>query len=769
MAKIADKYFQVDPWEIIESGFNKDYSTVAESVYSLGNEYMGVRGYFEEGYGGNTLLGSYFNGIYEQENQVGSSYKGVTDCTQFMVNSVDWLFTRIFIDGEKLDINACDIRDFTRRLDMRSGLLTRSFVWQTKQKKEIKLTFERFLSMEHSMIGVQKITMEALNFDGEIELCLGEDFGTVHKMYKTAYWECLGRGTTEHEIEMLGRTKNTKQLVYSSSKFEVDAESEEDISIGEQDVTKKFVLKLVKNQPKEAVRIAVNVSGKGKVAEQTDSFLEIGRLEKEKSRSFSYESLLKENQAWWQRVWNHSDIVIDGDEENQQGIRFCIFQMFQTYHGAKVGDNIGAKGLTGEAYNGNAFWDTETYCLPFFLFNDIKAAKNLLLFRSMTLPEAKERAKALDCEGAFYPIATISGKECCNLWQHASLQLQASTAVAYGIWLYEKITKDREFLESDGVFMLVEICRMLATRGDWSADKSRYGYYGVMGPDEFQMMVNNNCYTNYMGRFTLNYTEEVLDKLQRENAALYQRIVEEMRFTYAEREEWKKIAKAMYIPKDEEKKLYEQHEGFFNLPHVEVDDIPTEEFPLYSHWTYDRIYRNDMIKQPDVLMLMLLFNHDFTEEELRANYEYYEPKCIHESSLSPSVHSILASQLKKHDEAYRFFGFATRMDLDNYNRNSGEGIHTTSIAAAWMNIVYGFGGMRSDAKVLEFHPSIPTKWQGYSFRIGYEDNVIVVTVKKDTVEFYTMKDKEIAVKIYGEDYVLSQAPLTITIPQEWRG
>ena len=317
--------------------------------------------------------------------------------------------------------------------------------------------------------------------------------------------------------------------------------------------------------------------------------------------------------------------------------------------------------------------------------------------------------------------------------------------------------------------MLVEICRMLATRGDWSADKSRYGYYGVMGPDEFQMMVNNNCYTNYMGRFTLSYTEEVLDKLQRENAALYQRIMEKMHLTHAEREEWKKIAKAMYIPKDEEKKLYEQHEGFFNLPHVEVDDIPTEDFPLYSHWTYDRIYRNDMIKQPDVLMLMLLFNHDFTEEELRANYEYYEPKCIHESSLSPSVHSILASQLKKHDEAYQFFGFATRMDLDNYNRNSGEGIHTTSIAAAWMNIVYGFGGMRSDGKVLEFHPSIPEKWQGYSFCIGYEENVIVVTVKKNTVEFCTMKDKEIPVKIYGKDYTLSQAPLTITIPQEWRG
>lgn len=474
----------------------------------------------------------------------------------------------------------------------------------------------------------------------------------------------------------------------------------------------------------------------------------------------SYESILAENEEWWSEVWKKSDIEIYGDEENQQGIRYCIFQMMQTYHGAKAGNNIGAKGLTGEAYNGNAFWDTETYCLPFFLFNNRKAAKNLLLFRYQTLGEAKKRAEALDCKGAFYPIATISGRECCNLWQHASLQLQASTGVAYGIWIYEKVTKDREFIEQYGAEMLVEISRMLATRGDWSADGTKYGYYCVMGPDEFQMMVNHNCYTNFMGKFTFVYTLRVLNE--------HEGLAEKFHVTKEEQEDWKKKAEAMLLPYDENRQIFEQHDGFFKLPHVDVDAIPMEEFPLYHHWSYDRIYRNDMIKQPDVLMFMLLFNHAFTKEQLLANYEFYEPKCIHESSLSPSVHSILAAQLKKKKEAFDFFGFATRMDLDNYNRNTEEGLHTTSIAAAWMNIVYGFGGMRSDDEILAFSPTIPICWNGYRFRVETDNGTIIVNVKTDRVEMTLESDRECEVLVYGEKYILSSKRTEIAIPEEWR-
>jgi maltose phosphorylase len=204
----------------------------------------------------------------------------------------------------------------------------------------------------------------------------------------------------------------------------------------------------------------------------------------------------------------------------------------------------------------------------------------------------------------------------------------------------------------------------------------------------------------------------------------------------------------MIIPHDGRTELYEQHEGYYGLPHIDVDRIPVSDFPLYHHWSYDRIYRTDMIKQPDVLMFMFLHSQEFSLAAKRANYEYYEPRCIHESSLSPSVHSIFASELEKHDEAFEFFGFATRMDLDNYNRNSGEGLHTTSIAAAWMNIVYGFGGMRSDGEMLSFAPSIPAHWKGYSFQVTYRGSLLRVEVSQDAARIRVIDGEPVSVKVF---------------------
>lgn len=771
MGKIADKYFQVDPWKIVEDGFDKNYSKVAESVYSLGNEYMGIRGYFEEGYSGDTLIGSYFNGVYESEKLEGSSYKGIVDQTDFMVNSVDWIYTRILVDGEYLDLNQSKIRNYQRILDMRTGILTRNLVWITQSGKEIEIKFERFLSMVNAHIGVQKITIKALNFSGKLEVESGMDFSIIHQSRQRNFWDCEMVVDKEEYLALRGTTLQSKHQVYSGARFIPLANQVETLrneTVDSKVLTNTFVYELQQDETVSLTKIVDNVVYRDETGEESEFQRECKDVENY-LQTLTYEKLYEESKSWWEQVWKNSDIRIDGDEENQQGIRFCIFQMFQTYHGARMGNNIGAKGLTGEAYNGNAFWDTETYCLPFFLFNNLQAAKNLLLYRYVTLPEARQRAMDLDCKGAFYPVATISGRECCNLWQHASLQLQASTAVAYGIWLYDKITADKDFLYENGIEMLVEVCRMLATRGSWSADQTRYGFYSVMGPDEFQMMVNHNCYTNYMAKFTFSYTIKVLEQFKEINEKQYSKVRENLQVTDDELSEWSKMWKCMYIPKEEVTGIYEQHEGFFSLPHVDVDTIPIEDFPLYDHWSYDRIYRNDMIKQPDVLMFMLLFNNNFTEEELKANYEFYEPKCIHESSLSPSVHSILASQLKKHEEAYDFFQFATRMDLDNYNRNSGQGLHTTSISAAWMNIVYGFGGMRSDGERLELNPSIPKEWQGYSFHITYEQQVISVEVGKERIQLYTLGDKPVTICVYGNNYEINEKATEITIPVEWRG
>jgi len=314
------------------------------------------------------------------------------------------------------------------------------------------------------------------------------------------------------------------------------------------------------------------------------------------------------------------------------------------------------------------------------------------------------------------------------------------------------VTGDRDFLRTEGAELLVQICRFLASRGQWSA-KGKFGYYAVMGPDEFQMMVNNNAYTNYMAKRTFEFALQVLSGMD----------LSVLGCSSDELNRWRHMAEAMCIPYDPETKLYEQHEGFFNLPHIDVDGIPVEDFPLYHHWSYDRIYRNDMIKQPDVLMFMFLYNQSFSLEEKQANYDYYEPRCIHESSLSPSVHSIFASELGRHQEAFDFFHFATRIDLDNYNRNTHEGIHTTSIAAAWINIVYGFGGMRSDGDVLSFNPSIPSHWNGYSFQVMYHGSVIRLEVSQDKAIFRVTDGEPVSVKVCGQVMEVNRAGLSIKI------
>ena len=744
MPKVADQYLCVDPWKIIEDGFHSDRSEVSESLFSLANEHQGIRGFFDEGYSGKSLVGVYLNGIYEEHFTEGMSYKGISNRLAFMVNTVNWLYTRIEVDGEMLDLAKSKFSDFRRQLDFRSGELRREFIWETESGKKLKLVLLRLLSMETKELAYQQIRITSLNFSGIVALTIGLDFSVPHHMFNQNFWDCVRK----EEGAILGVSQNIGHRLFAGMKVYAEAQQtpieaekligvrlDVDVVEGRESVVGKFVTLQADRNPAQALDDAWEHG--------------ISQLQTSTKR---YEEVLECNRAHWENFWGKSDIRIDGDDETQQGIRFCIFQMQQTYRCVIEGANIGAKGLTGEAYNGNAFWDTETYCLPFYLFSNPDAAKALIDYRYKTLPQALARAKDLDCEGACYPIATIDGTESCTLWQHASLQFQPTTAVAYAIWHYFNVTRDQTFLQSEGIELLIQICRFLASRGQWSA-KGKFGYYAVMGPDEFQMMVNNNAYTNYMAKRTFEFALQVLDGMD----------ISQLRCSRDELDHWRHMASEMFIPYDSETKLYEQHEGFFNLPHIDVDSMPVEDFPLYHHWSYDRIYRNDMIKQPDVLMFMFLYNQSFSMEEKRANYDYYEPRCIHESSLSPSVHSILASELGRQREAFDFFHFATRIDLDNYNRNTHEGIHTTSIAAAWMNIVYGFGGMRSDGEVLSFKPSIPAHWNSYSFQVAYRGSVIRLEVSQGKALIRIVDGEPVSVKICGQVMEVTRGGVSIEI------
>lgn len=749
MAKAADQYLMIHPWKIIENGFHASRSQVSESLFSLANEHQGVRGFFDEGYSGDSLIGTYLNGIYEEKfSAEPSAYKGISNRLCFMVNTVNWLYSRIEVDGEVLDLAKSKFSAFQRELDFRTGQLQREFIWETRSGKRLRLVFSRLLSMEIKELACQQIRLTSLNFSGKVVLTLGLDFSVNHQMMKQNYWDCPCKDTEAGHFGILGVSKNIGHKVFAG--FKVDANAEQTVIEDEKFVGVRLEVELVEGQ-ESAVSKTVIVHSDRDPRQPLENAWNRGMSQLQTS-ILTYDKVYKINAAYWKSFWDKFDITIDGDEETQQGIRFCIFQMQQTYRGVIDGANIGAKGLTGEAYNGNAFWDTETYCLPFYLFSNPSAAKSLLDFRYKTLPQALARAKDLDCDGACYPIATIDGTESCTLWQHASLQFQPTTAVAYALQHYVNVTGDSTFLEDKGVQVLIEICRFLASRGQWSQN-GKFGYYAVMGPDEFQMMVNHNAYTNYMAKRTFEFAFRTLNGMD----------LEALGSSAAELETWRSMAEKMFIPYDADTGLYEQHEGFFNLPHINVDSIPVEDFPLYHHWSYDRIYRNDMIKQPDVLMFMFLYNQSFSLEEKWANYDYYEPRCIHESSLSPSVHSILASELGRHQEAFDFFRFATRIDLDNYNRNTHEGIHTTSIAAAWMNIVYGFGGMRSDGEILSFHPSIPEHWNHYSFQVFYRGAMIRVDVSQQEAQIRILNGNPVKLKINGEEIQVDQLGVFFSI------
>ncbi len=764
MAKVADKYFLTDPWKVIEKGFNPQYARVSESVFALSNENLGVRGSFDEGGSVDSLRGAYTNGVYDLEN-LPRSYRGIVDKTHFMIPSADWLMSSISVDGEVLDLGKVNFSDFVRELDMRSGTLTRSFVWHLKTGKDLRLSFLRFLDMRHGERAYQRITLEALNFSGPVELMSGISFDVLHEGRNACFWGDARIDLKGNSCAVQSRTLLSGQEVFAAALWDVPGACRG------------------KQQSKTASLETTLLLEKGKVLHldkrvvilfdgtQGETLWQNGQTALHETAEVSLNRALEAQKAYWAEHWNISDVVIEPEgtnefetapvAEEQQGIRFCSFQMAQIYNGGSVRHNIGAKGLTGEIYNGHAFWDTEACCLPFYLFTNPLAAKALLMFRYNTLPQAINRAKMLDCEGACFPVATLNGDEACTLWQHASLQFQPSTAVAYGIWHYERVTGDLDFLWEYGVEMLLQIARFLASRVSKSSTTGKYGYYGVMGPDEFHVMVNNNAYTNYMGKRSIEYALETLRKMKDKMPEHYAALCKKTGLREDELCVWEDIAANMTMP-IKATGLIEQHDGYFDLPHIDIHAIPITEFPLYDHWSYDRIYRTDMIKQPDVLMFLYLYNASFTHEVKRINYEFYEPRTIHESSLSPSVHSILAAELGRMEEATNFFGYATRLDLDNYNRNTGDGLHTTSIAMAWANIVYGFAGLRSDGEVIRFAPSLPERWSRLRFSLSYKGRILDLDMQKGKTQFTLRQGAPIELLVYEKLYKLDTDGLIVS-------
>jgi len=518
MPKVAQRYLDVDPWVIRQRGLHPNRARVSEAIFALGNEYMGVRGYFDEGYGGDSLVGSFFNGVYEHIPGPEPMFRGIVTDQTFLANSVDWLHTRISLGRETLDLATSKISGFVRTLDMRTGLMTREFVWNAGGKK-LHVTFQRFVSMADPHAAGQRITLEPLNFSGSVKLRVGMDFSNEHEEGdRGTLWRLISSGRKGEVVAGMGKLPGSGFRVFTSYRLECSQPIEPKPADDDGVVGDELTLKLRQGRPTTLDRLFCHY--KEKSNRKTDAAVwQRGMDLAAKRAKLAYDEAAEKSVAYWLDVWGSLDVTIEGDPANQQGIRFCIFNMHQTYHGVDPANNVTAKGLTGENYWGVAWWDTETYCLPFYLFNNPRAAKNLLAYRYRTLGGAIRRARQLDFRGARYPMCTIDGDEVCGVWQHGDLEIHVSAAVAYGIRQYDRLIGDKEFLYSKGVEMLLQISRYYASRGEWSPLTREFGFWRVMGADEFHMMAHNNCYKNVMAAKAMQYTLDVMAEMPKARVA----------------------------------------------------------------------------------------------------------------------------------------------------------------------------------------------------------------------------------------------------------
>jgi len=767
ITKTPERYYKIDPWLIVETGFDPKRARISESVFALANEHQCVRGYFEEGYSGDHLVGSYFNQLYDlMDYKYPTVFKGFVTQGGAMPNAVDWLYTRIVLEGETLDLARVNFSKFRRVTDMRTAILQREFVWTTTSGKQLKLSFERFTNTEQTRMGCQRIAFEPLNFSGKVEIVSGLDFNTIYEIAggfdhtkegaadkdtgaNLNFWTLEKCGQVNGLCAIQARTRRTNTRLFSSFRLESDIPLNTKLVKNEKDkfIGLAFSLPLKKGISCSFDKIAVNHWEKDTPAA---AVWKQGLAVARSLSSISYNEAFAAHARFWERAWEKMDIEIVGDPLVQQGVRYALFIAFMDYHGEDERKNVLCK-LAGEVYNGWNFWDTEVYCERMYMFMDPEITRKLLMYRYHFLPEALEEARRVGVEGARFPFGTVSGRDDTACWQHCDLEIHQNGAIFYAIWHYLKISGDKTFLYKEGIELLLQMSRCMASWGGWSPRTGEFGFYGVMGPDEFHMMVNNNVYTNVLGKKLFEYTVQVLAEMRRKAPQAYQRVVKKVRLGSKEPREWACMARHMRILKDEKTGLYEQHDGYFDLPHIDIKTLPLSLIPIYKNWPYIKIFRFDMLKQPDLLNLMYFFSDEYTPAEKKANYEFYEARTIHESSMSPALHSVLAAEVGKLEDAYAFLAYASRLDLDNYNRNTEQGLHATASSGVWAGVVSGFGGLRTDTDHLSFAPQIPKAWQSYRFRLFYRGTVIQVEVDRDHAAFRAVVGPDVVLSVYGKD------------------
>lgn len=750
--------FGLDEWEIIEDNFSPERNYHSETIFSVGNGFIGIRGTFEEGLEGKDGLGAegtFLNGVYEEGTiKYGEIAYGFPEKSQTMINAANGKKIILHLEDEIFNMRTGQLLEYKRLINMKEGILKRSLIWQSPKGKQIKLETERIVCLQRKNLAAVKYKVTPLNFDGNIKI-ISEIDGNL-KYSSMEKDPRIGSGLEEGAFytvdafvkadtaALLQRTKKTMITVacVAGGIIKTQCSFSTDKYVKENSVGLEYLVKGLKDKAIVYTKYIVYDASCGTQESILDNAFNVLK----NAVKQGYNRLKEEQYEFLSDYWYRSDIEIKGDVSLQQAIRFNLFHLLQSV-GRDGKTNVSAKGLTGEGYEGHYFWDTEMYVIPAFLYSNPSISRKLLEYRYSTLNKARARAREMShISGALFPWRTINGEECSGYFPAGTAQYHINADIAHAIKLYMEVTQDYEFLLLYGAEILFETARLWADLGYFSNEKGgKFCINCVTGPDEYTAIVNNNFYTNLMAKENLEYAYNTAVWIKNNHKSDYERLESLIGLEPEEIALWNIAADNMYMPYSEKHGIHPQDDSFLEKEVWDFENTPKENYPLLLHYHPLVIYRHQVCKQADVVLALFLLGNKFSHEQKRKDYDYYEKVTTHDSSLSTCIFSIVANDIGYHKKAYDYFIKTARMDLDDYQGNTHHGVHTANMAGSWMCIVNGFAGMRVYNDVLSFKPYIHNGWEKYSFKITYRGSIIKLTINSIETIYELLEGKELEI------------------------
>lgn len=753
-----------DEWRMVERRFHESFIPLSETIFSTANGYLGIRGAFEEGAPAYDN-GTYVNGFYESWPIVyPEAAYGLAKTGQSIVNVTDAKLIRLYIDDEPFFLPTATLVSYERALNMKTGTLDRQILWETPSGKRVSIKSQRLVSFRHRHIAAISYEVTLLNADAPVivssEMVNRQDQnrgkGDPRGGRLFGHKVLVPRVLDDNGLRVIvGQETSTSHMTIACGVDHVvgtDCAYSYKTHRSDDAVQLGFVVEGEQGKPFRLTKFIAYHTSRSATPEELCL-----RADRSLDRCVKdgYDALLASQRTFLDEFWYRSDIQVFGDAPVQQAIRFNLFHILQATARAE-GAGMPAKGLTGQGYEGHYFWDAEVYVLPFLAFTQPRVAGNLLRFRYSMLEKARQRAREVNQKGALFPWRTINGEEASAYYAAGTAQYHINADIVYALRKYVEVTGDVGFLSDCGAEMLVETARLWRDLGFFSdARDGQFCICGVTGPDEYNTVVDNNVYTNLMARENLWYAAQVVGEIREKDPVRFAMLIDQTQLDPAEIEEWKRAGDRMYIPYDEKLGIHLQDDDFADRKAWDFDNTPNDHYPLLLHYHPLVIYRHKVIKQADVVLAMFLLGDEFSQEQKRRNFDYYDPLTTGDSSLSASIQSIMASEVGVPDKALEYARYAALTDLADIQGNVKDGCHIASIGGTWMVIVYGLAGMRDYGGKLSFHPRMAEKGSalGLRFRLTVREQLLEIDFDRDKkqVTYILLEGTALEISHEGED------------------